>query len=64
MYLQQFDLKVEYRPGKEHIADYLSRYTMPLSEKDGHKSEKGEDTIRMVLQTHVSRALTLEEIRT
>ena len=64
MYLQQFDLKVEYRPGKENIADYLSRHAMPLSEKDGRKSEKYEDTIRMVLQTHVPRALTLEEIRT
>ena len=64
MYLQQFDLKVEYRPGKENIADYLSRHAMPLSEQDGRKSEKYEDTIRMVLQTHVPRALTLEEIRT
>ena len=64
MYLQQFDLKVEYRPGKENIADYLSRHAMPLSEKDGRKSEKYEDTIRMVLQTHVPGALTLEEIRT
>ena len=29
LYLQQFDFKLEYLPGRENAADYLSRHAIP-----------------------------------
>ena len=64
MYLQQFDFKVKYIPGKVNGADYLSRHAMPLSPKDRRSVSYRETTVRQLVLSVVPRAVSLTEIQT
>ena len=64
MYLQQFDFKVKYIPGKINGTDYLSRHAMPLSPKDRRSVSYREATVRQLVLSVVPRAVSLTEIQT
>ena len=63
MYLQQFDFKLEFSPGKTNGADYLSRHALPLTSHDTHVSNRRDAIVRLLVQCHVPRALTLEQVK-
>jgi hypothetical protein len=62
MYLQQFDFKLEYSPGKTNGADYLSRHSLPLTSSDTHISAGREVAVRSLIAEHVPKAMSLETV--
>ena len=63
MYLQQFDFTLKYCRGKDNIADYLSRHSIPLDEKERRTRESYEDSIKHIGYNAVPKAISFEEVR-
>ena len=63
MYLQQFDFTLQYCRGKDNIADYLSRHSIPLDEKGRRRQEGYEESIRHISYSAVPKAVSQEEVR-
>ena len=57
--LQPYHFKVQYKPGSENAADYLSRHP---SDKMTNKSEQTEEYISYISSNAVPKAMTLQEI--
>ena len=57
--LQPYSLKVQYKPGCENPADYLSRHPTSVSTKQQRMTEAHID---MIVRASVPKALTLKEI--
>ena len=67
MDIQGYDWEVVYKPGKNNIADYLSRH--PVVRQGSSRSEEVEDHVkRVVMSSHAGvpielDAITMEEVR-
>ena len=60
--LQPYSMKVEYRPGKDNPADYLSRH--PTTNCPSGRAEKvAEEFINFITITNTPNAVTTEEIK-
>ncbi len=57
--LQPYSFKVQYKPGRDNPADYLSRHPTSSSRKQQRMTEAHID---MIVRASVPKALTLEEI--
>ena len=57
--LQPYSFKIQYKPGSENPADYLSRHPTSTSFRQQRMTEP---YINMIVSTSVPKALTLEEI--
>ena len=60
IYLQEYNIKVKYSPGKDNPADFMSRH--PISSKSMDESQT-EEYVNFVLESARPKALSLEEIR-
>ena len=65
MYLREFDFTVEYRPGKDNPADYMSRHPVhALENTDDYKEQKQtEEVVNSVVRRNVPESLSVEEVR-
>ena len=63
MYLQQLNLKLEYCPGKENGADYLSHHFLPLTKRDVKSSGSREEVATWVVQSAIPKAQTLAVVQ-
>ena len=65
IYLQEFDFTVEYSPGKENPADYMSRQPvhMPKDATDYREQRQTEAVVESIMQRNGPQALSMEEIR-
>ena len=63
MYLQQFDFKLQYKPGKDNAADYLSRHPQNISPEDIKHSHNREAVVSHILSEITPKAIPLECIQ-
>jgi len=63
LYLQQFDYEMKYCPGSRNAADYLSRHSLPLTQRDAKKSEERDLTVHHIIADTVPVALDFLEVR-
>lgn len=63
MYLQQFSFTLEYSPGKYNVADYLSRHSIPATEKEHRKSKQREEIICSLVSASVPHAMSLSQVQ-
>ena len=63
MRMQPYEVTVQYRPGNDNPADYLSRH--PVSQFPGDREEKiAEEYVNYVTQTSTPKAMTCDEVAT
>ena len=60
--LQPYEFTVEYRPGEDNPADYLSRHPDLTTEQSRREEKVAEEYINYVFTNAVPKALTQEEI--
>ena len=63
LYLQQFDFKLVYCPGKDNAADYLSRHAIPATSTERKESESRRRTVHAIIQDSLPKSISLTEIR-
>ena len=65
MYLQEFDFTLEYRPGKDNPADYMSRHPVHALENttDYKEQKQMEEVVNSVVRRNVPESLSVEEVR-
>ena len=65
MYLQEFNFAVEYRPGKNNPADYMSRHPVHVQEETTHYKEQKqtEEVVNSIVRRNVPESLLVEEVR-
>ena len=65
-YLQEFNFTVEYRPGKDNPADYMSRHPVraPENTTDYKEQKQTEDAVNSIVRRNVPESLSVEEVRT
>ena len=65
MYLQEFDFTVEYRPGKDNPADYMSRHPVRTLENttDYKEQKQTEKVVNSIVRRNVPESLSVEEVR-
>ena len=66
LYLQEFNFTVEYRPGKDNPADYMSRHPVraPENTTDYKEQKQTEDAVNSIVRRNVPESLSVEEVRT
>ena len=62
MKLQSYEFTVEYRPGEDNPADYLSRHPDSTTKQSRREEKVAEEYINYVFTNAVPKALTQEEI--
>ena len=60
--LQPYEFTVEYRPGEDNLADYLSRHPDSTTKQRRREEKVAEEYINYVFTKAVPKALTQEEI--
>ena len=65
-YLQEFNFTVEYRPGKDNQAGYMSRHPVraPENTTDYKEQKQTEDAVNSIVRRNVPESLSVEEVRT
>jgi hypothetical protein len=63
LYLQQFDFKLEYHPGKDNAADYLSRHHNPVTSVHEKESKLRQSIVHMIMQDTLPKSITFQEIQ-
>ena len=63
LYLQQFDYRLKYCPGKQDAADYLSRHILPLTESDLQTSEARKQVVHSIITEIAPHAISLADIQ-
>ena len=65
MYLQEFNFTVEYRPGKDNPADYMSRHPVhaPENTTDHMYKEPKKTEKYSIVRRNVPESLSVEEVR-
>ena len=63
MYLQQFDFKLVYEPGKNNTADYVSRHALPINEKAQNRSKRHEERVNAIVSNTIPKAVKVEEVQ-
>ena len=65
-YLQELNFTVEYRPGKDNPADYMSRHPIRTPENTMHYKEQKqtEEVVNSIVRRNVQESLLVEEVRT
>jgi methyltransferase-like protein len=61
-----YQFKVEYRPGKNNISDYTSRYPLPrdeCSKQELSTSKEIKQYVNYMLQNNIPRAIGKEELK-
>ena len=64
-YLQEFNFTVEYRPGKDNLADYMSRHPIctPGNTTDYREHKQPEEVVNSIVRRNVPESLSIEEVR-
>lgn len=63
LYLQQFDFRLEYSPGSENIADYLSRHAKPVTAKEQASCDKREEVVHSLILDSTPKAISLTDLQ-
>ena len=61
--LQPYDLTIEFRPGKDNPADYMSRHPVTKNVRSSREEKIAEEYVDFISQTSVPNAITLEEVQ-
>ncbi|PIK41369.1 hypothetical protein BSL78_21779 [Apostichopus japonicus] len=63
--LQDYNFKLEYKPGKDNPADYMSRHPIPEGSTDNsiRITQAAEEYVNFLMEHSVPKAMTLKEIR-
>ena len=64
-YLQEFNFTVEYKPGKDNPADFMSRHPVraPENTTDYREQKQTEEVVNSVVRRNVPEPLSVEEVR-
>ena len=64
-YLQEFNFIVQYRPGKDNPADYISRHPIhtPRNTTDYMEQKQTEEVVNSIVRRIVPGSLSVEEVR-
>jgi len=60
-----YEFKVEYRPGKTNISDYISRHPLPLEQSGKRELGTTKDVghyVNFVIENDIPKAISEEEI--
>ena len=63
LYLQQFDFKLVYCPGKDNAADYLSRHAIQATSTERIESESRRRTVHAIIQDSLPKSISLTEVQ-
>ena len=63
LYLQQFDFKLVYCPGKDNAADYLSRHAIPATSTERKESESRRRTVHAIIQDFLPKSISQTEVQ-
>ena len=61
--LQPYDALIEYRPGHDNPADYMSRHLSKQNILSNREEKMAEDYVQFISQTSLPNALTIEEVQ-
>ena len=61
--LQLYDALIEYRPGHDNPADYMSRHPSKQNILSSREEKMAEDYVQFISQTSLPNALTIEEVQ-
>ena len=60
--LQEYHFELEYRPGSQNSADYLSRHARPATAQEEEAAEETEEYVRLVMERSRPRPMSLLDI--
>ena len=62
MYLQELDFTVEYKPGKDNPADYMSRHPVcaPENTTDYKEQKQTEKVVNSIVRSNVTESLSVK----
>ena len=61
--LQPYDVTIEYRPGHDNPADYMSRHPTKQNILSSREEKIAEDYVNFISQTSLPKAVTIEEVQ-
>ena len=61
--LQPYDVAIEYRPGHDNPADYMSRHPAKQNILSSREEKMAEDYVNFISQTSLPKAVTIEEVQ-
>ena len=61
--LQPYDVAIEYRPGHDNPADYMSRHPAKQNILSSREEKMAEDYVNFISQTSLLKAVTIEEVQ-
>ena len=61
--MQPYDVAIEYRPGHDNPADYMSRHPAKQNILSSREEKMAEDYVNFISQTSLLKAVTIEEVQ-